>query len=124
MFMLPPQAGYNLDSLMVRYQGIDWRDPVYWSCNARCPTLCCMRSSKLRVSYTRAMRAAACMVSACREAATGRLLEAALGSMRVCCTDKRMCLVTRENPYKEASLDGTSLTPTEVLFVKVHCSTE
>jgi hypothetical protein len=32
----PLQAGYNLDSLMVRYQGIDWRDPAYWSCNARC----------------------------------------------------------------------------------------
>lgn len=25
----------------------------------------------------------------------------------------------RENPYKEGSLDGSSLAPTEVLFVKV-----
>ena len=64
------------------------------------------------------------MMSACREAATGRLLEAGPGKHAVsACTDKRMCLVTRENPYKEASLDGTSLTPTEVLFVKVACST-
>jgi hypothetical protein len=27
------QAGYNLDSLLLRYQGVDWRDPATWSCN-------------------------------------------------------------------------------------------
>ena len=27
-------AGYNLDSLMLRYQGVDWRQPENWGCNA------------------------------------------------------------------------------------------
>lgn len=29
------QAGYNLDTLMLRYQGIDWRHNKEWGCNAR-----------------------------------------------------------------------------------------
>jgi hypothetical protein len=29
-------AGYNLDSLMLRYQGVDWRNKDNWNCNARC----------------------------------------------------------------------------------------
>lgn len=28
-------AGYNLDSLMLRYQGVDWRDRANWACNAK-----------------------------------------------------------------------------------------
>ena len=32
-------AGYNLDSLMLRYQGVDWRNKDNWNCNARCA--CC-----------------------------------------------------------------------------------
>ncbi|KAK9861622.1 hypothetical protein WJX84_010796 [Apatococcus fuscideae] len=28
-------AGYSIDSLMRRYQGIDWRDEANWNCNAR-----------------------------------------------------------------------------------------
>ncbi|CAL5224080.1 g6706 [Coccomyxa viridis] len=27
------QAGYTIDCLMLRYQGIDWRNPINWSCN-------------------------------------------------------------------------------------------
>ena len=27
-------AGYNIDSLMMRYQGVDWRDHANWECNA------------------------------------------------------------------------------------------
>lgn len=27
------KAGYNLDSFMLRYQGIDWLDPANWGCN-------------------------------------------------------------------------------------------
>ncbi|KAK9810073.1 hypothetical protein WJX72_004380 [[Myrmecia] bisecta] len=26
-------AGFNIDSLMIRYQGIDWRDRRHWKCN-------------------------------------------------------------------------------------------
>ena len=26
-------AGYNLDSLLLRYQGVDWRDRATWGCN-------------------------------------------------------------------------------------------
>lgn len=28
------QAGYSIDSLMLRYQGVDWRDTNNWACNA------------------------------------------------------------------------------------------
>lgn len=28
------KAGYNIDSLMLRYQGVDWRDTNNWGCNA------------------------------------------------------------------------------------------
>ena len=28
-------AGYNIDCLLVRYQGVDWRDKANWDCNAR-----------------------------------------------------------------------------------------
>ncbi|KAL3154058.1 hypothetical protein ABBQ32_013603 [Trebouxia sp. C0010 RCD-2024] len=28
------KAGYNIDSLMLRYQGVDWRDRSNWKCNA------------------------------------------------------------------------------------------
>ncbi|DBA99576.1 TPA: hypothetical protein ACH3X3_012154 [Trebouxia sp. C0006] len=28
------KAGYNIDSLMMRYQGVDWRDKANWKCNA------------------------------------------------------------------------------------------
>jgi hypothetical protein len=29
------QAGHNIDSLMLRYQGIDWRSKASWGCNER-----------------------------------------------------------------------------------------
>ena len=29
------QAGYNIDSFMMRYQGIDWLDKRNWECNNR-----------------------------------------------------------------------------------------
>lgn len=28
--------GYNIDSLMLRYQGIDWRNKSNWGCNGGC----------------------------------------------------------------------------------------
>ena len=28
-------AGYNIGSLMIRYQGVDFRDQKNWECNAR-----------------------------------------------------------------------------------------
>jgi len=28
-------AGYGIDSLMLRYQGVDWTDLDTWDCNAR-----------------------------------------------------------------------------------------
>lgn len=27
------EAGYNLDSLMMRYEGVDWRNKSSWNCN-------------------------------------------------------------------------------------------
>ena len=32
------RAGYNLDCLMLRYAGVDWRDPSFATCNAGCAT--------------------------------------------------------------------------------------
>jgi hypothetical protein len=29
------KAGYNIDSLMTKYQGVDWRDKRNWECNRR-----------------------------------------------------------------------------------------
>eukprot|EP01025_Chloroclados_australasicus_P029266 TRINITY_DN2918_c0_g1_i12.p2 TRINITY_DN2918_c0_g1~~TRINITY_DN2918_c0_g1_i12.p2 ORF type:complete len:195 (-),score=19.75 TRINITY_DN2918_c0_g1_i12:1599-2183(-) len=29
------QAGYNIDSFMMRYQGVDWRNKDTWACNDR-----------------------------------------------------------------------------------------
>ena len=29
------RAGYTIDSLMLRYQGVDWTDPKNWQCNAK-----------------------------------------------------------------------------------------
>ena len=29
------KGGYNLDSFMVRYQGVDWTDQASWECNGR-----------------------------------------------------------------------------------------
>ena len=30
------QAGYSIDSLMLRYQGVDWTNPENWQCNDKC----------------------------------------------------------------------------------------
>ena len=32
-------AGFNIDSLMLRYAGVDWRDTSFWNCNAGCALL-------------------------------------------------------------------------------------
>lgn len=29
-------ANYTLDSLMLKYQGVDWTDRTNWNCNAGC----------------------------------------------------------------------------------------
>ena len=29
------KGGYNLDSFMIRYQGVDWTDQASWECNGR-----------------------------------------------------------------------------------------
>ena len=28
-------AGYNMDSFMLRYRGVDWTNQVNWGCNAK-----------------------------------------------------------------------------------------
>ena len=30
------KAGYSLDCLMLRYAGVNWRDPAFGGCNAGC----------------------------------------------------------------------------------------
>ncbi len=32
------RAGYSLDCLMLRYAGVNWRDPAFGACNAGCPS--------------------------------------------------------------------------------------
>jgi hypothetical protein len=29
-------AGYTIDTLMLRYQGVNWTDPANWQCNGGC----------------------------------------------------------------------------------------
>ena len=38
------KGGYNLDSFMVRYQGVDWTDQSSWECNGRCAPRCRRRA--------------------------------------------------------------------------------
>ena len=33
------QAGYTIDSLMLRYQGVDWTNSDNWQCNDKCAPL-------------------------------------------------------------------------------------
>jgi hypothetical protein len=33
-------GGYNIGCMMLRYQGVDWRDKANWDCNARCAADC------------------------------------------------------------------------------------
>ena len=33
------RAGYTIDSLMLRYQGVDWTNPENWHCNDKCATI-------------------------------------------------------------------------------------
>ena len=30
------EANYTIDSLMLKYAGVDWTDPANWNCNAGC----------------------------------------------------------------------------------------
>ena len=30
------RAGFTIDSLMLRYQGVDWTNPENWQCNDKC----------------------------------------------------------------------------------------
>lgn len=38
-------AGFTLDSLMLRYKGVDWRNQSNWGCNGECvpPALLCCK---------------------------------------------------------------------------------
>ena len=57
-------AGYTIDSLMLRYRGVDWSDARNWGCNAMCarppppPSLPCPRRALLRRSAPSANLAA------------------------------------------------------------------
>ena len=33
-------ANFTIDSLMLRYQGVDWTDTANWKCNAGCGSQC------------------------------------------------------------------------------------
>ena len=35
-------ANFTIDSLMLRYQSVDWMDTANWNCNAGCGSLCIM----------------------------------------------------------------------------------
>lgn len=106
-------AGFNLDSFMMRYQGVNWLDQANWHCNKRCaqgwrrgwgsrwrgmdgpqvhrrPMVRCVHTSYLDQPHL------------------------------ACCHASLLCC--RANPYGEHYLDGISLNPFEVLFVKARRS--
>ena len=43
------RAGYTLDTLMLKYQGADWRDTANWACNGGCASLCLLCYAGCRV---------------------------------------------------------------------------
>lgn len=56
------QAGYTIDSLMLKYQGADWTDSENWNCNAgwvilvccvvcMCPLFCLKESCNYAEAY-------------------------------------------------------------------------
>ena len=54
------RGGYNLDSFMVRYQGVDWTNEANWECNARCclcPRVACGFGDDLPCLQSRCIRA-------------------------------------------------------------------
>ena len=42
------RGGYNLDSFMARYQGVDWTEEANWECNSRRARSRCARKSRPR----------------------------------------------------------------------------
>ncbi len=40
-------ANFTIDSLMLRYQGVDWSDTANWNCNAGCASCTYPTSSHL-----------------------------------------------------------------------------
>lgn len=44
-------ANYTLDSLMLKYQGVDWTDHANWNCNAGCALLS-LHANGLRIAAT------------------------------------------------------------------------
>ena len=114
-------AGYGIDSLMLRYQGVDWRDKAHWSCNAGW--------GAGRGGGVGSGRGASGGTDSCRSdfwnsiAATLPPPDAparttALTSQRP--VPPHPCPYRSINPYAEHMYDGTNLSPFEVLFVKVR----
>lgn len=87
---------------MLRYQGVDWRDQANWACNKRCG----VRGSP---------RPGADPLGDCTPAF--RLL--ALPTRRPALCPAATHARCSANPYGEHYLDGVSLDPFEVMFVKV-----
>ena len=125
------KGGYNLDSFMVRYQGVDWTDQSSWECNGRralvpklrlqqplpvfMPPLCVIvglpsrqRGDMMIESiclYDMHLQTRIC--NSTDDLSKGPLLRQARRFLR------------RVNPYGENYYDGISLNPFEVMFVKV-----
>ena len=58
-------AGYTLDSLMLRYKNVDWRNQSNWGCNGECVPQLSVLSSLLSQCCTLCWRIAPLEISCC-----------------------------------------------------------
>lgn len=108
-------AGYNIDSLMLRYQGVDWRDKANWGCNAGWVAnlyVCVLTSDTVFFGP------ASAPALSCSLVCPGIPL-LPLGSNRRLASISPPPPVCSINPYAEYMYDGVNLSPFEVMFVKV-----
>lgn len=137
-------AGYGLDSLMLRYQGVNWLDRANWNCNSQCvgrrrrggtQTAARMSTAAALTTWPHTRHAPAPHATA-RGAAPrtlsclrGRLEHVPVAITELCAPPAPAAPPRplpdpsrprrRANPYGEHYLDGISIDPFEVLFVKV-----
>lgn len=98
---------------MVRYQGVDWRDKANWDCNARWGACACARGACFgRGNDAGGGRRCICASRLAQLSARAR----ADRRPRCWLAPPNRCRLTATSEF---SMDGVSVDPLEVMFVKV-----